>query len=202
MNTPNIHTVVEKLQAEMQGKYPMRRKRDIEKDLQKALSGVVGHNNIQEPHPSYKENFDGKIVVKDTVDWYIKDLFYFVDWCLKYYDQYTDIDYECIQQSWYWSLHKEEAIKCINMLDDLIFTYDNFLFKEEYIKGYFRSTFLFVKKKITSYLRGKYNIEDNKVYPKFDSHLPASPWPEAYKKVANSNLDIKPTGRDYWLLFR
>jgi len=199
MNIENLYTKVAILKSELWWKYPIRKKRNIKEDLQSIFSDIV---NIKKQEANHKEKFDDKIKLTNTCPLEVKKIFNFIDSNELY--EYIDPDdmLEILDNSIFSLINKTEAENYLNFFENYIFRYDHFTFEQDYIKGYFRSSFIRMRDNTVEYLRNKFDIKDNRVYPHFDSHLPASPPSEAYKKVANSNLDIKPTGRDYWLLFR
>ncbi len=205
INIQNLYKDAEILESELWWKYPTKRRRSIKEDLEKTLSDIADFETQEFDNIKsrlYKENMYKKIAVKNDSAGYIKELFYFVDWCLKVSESYIDIEENMISESLYWSLDETAAVDLINLFDNFVFKYDYFTFEQDYTKGYFRSSFLYIKDQVIMYLRNKFNIKDNKVYPHFDSHLPASPSKEAYKKVANSNLKITDTGKTYASIFK
>ncbi len=119
------------------------------------------------------------------------------------YEYIDEVDvFKALDKSFFSSISEEEAYNYYKFFDNFVFKYDHFTFEEDYTKGYFRSSFLRIKDNILAYLENKFDFKTEKLYQDFDSNLPASPPSEAYRKVGNNNLNIKPSGRDYGLLFR
>lgn len=119
----------------------------------------------------------------------------------KYVDDFT-IDDLIKKKSIFSSITKTQAINLVRFFDNNNFNKENFECEDETILNNFKSTFFNVKYLILLYLDEKFTLNKFNYESDFVLTLPVSPPAIAYKKVGNNNLDIKPSGRDYGLLFR